>query len=263
MEDKITIPLSPTQRDLLLECEPYFADHALFRLISVALKKGKNYEISLDEEELKDLLDQVSSLCNLEEYEKLQDKLDDLCDYLEDFYAEFGEDDEYAEYSSNTGSVCVLKVALANSEEIWRNIAIREGRTLHDLHDVIFEAFDRDDEHMYSFFFPHSAKKLDIRNIHKSSDEYTHPYAYEEQGVFGSDAQNASTVSIESLDLTDGQVFYYLFDFGDEWWHEITVEKIDGTADDEEYPRIIDRKGESPDQYPDPDEDGNYYTGYD
>ncbi len=258
MEDKITIPLSAAQRDLLLKYESYFADHALFRLISVALKKGKNYEISLDEEELEDLLDQVSDLCNLEEDEKLQDKLNDLCDHLEDFYDESGEDDDCSEYSSNTGSVCVLQVALANSKKIWRKIAIREGQTLHDLHDVIFEAFDRFDEHMYSFFFPHSAKKLDLRNIYKSSDEYTHPYACEDHGVFGSDAQNASTVSIESLDLTEGQLFYYLFDFGDEWWHEITVEKIDGTADDEKYPRIIDRKGESPEQYPDPDEDEDY-----
>ena len=262
MEDKITIPLSATQRDLLLEYESYFADHALFRLISVALKKGKNYEIYLDQEELEDLLDQVSDLCNMEEDEKLQDKLYDLCDHLEDFYDD-SEDEDYSEYSTNTGSVCVLKVALANSEKVWRKIAIREGQTLHDMHNIIFKMFDRHDEHMYSFFFPHSAKKLDIRNIHKSSDEYTHPYAYEEQGAFGSDAENASTVSIESLDLTEWQVFYYLFDFGDEWWHEITVEKIDGTADDEEYPRIIDRKGESPEQYPEPDEDGDYYTAHD
>ena len=59
----------------------------------------------------------------------------------------------------------------------------------------------------------------------------------------------------ESLDLTEGQVFYYLFEFGDEWWHEVTVENTDGAADEGEYPRTIEKKGESPEQYPDPDED--------
>ena len=260
MEDKITIPLSATQRDLLLEYEPYFADHALFRLISVALKKGKNYEISLDESQLVDLLNEICDFSNSEEKEEFQLQLDDLFDYLEDFYDEFGEDEDSSEESSNTGSVCVLKVALAYQKKIWRIIAIQDGHTLHDLHNIIFEAFDRDDEHMYSFFFPHSGKKLNPRKIRQSSDEYTHPYACEDREMFdsGSDAKNASTVSIESLDLTEGQVFYYLFDFGDEWWHEITVENTDGAADEGEYPRTIEKKGESPEQYPDPEEDEDY-----
>ena len=255
MEDKITISLSASQRNLLLKYKSNFADHQLFRLISVALKKGKNYEIFLDEDQLEELLNQIIELSGHENDEKLQLQLDDLCNYLEDFYDEFGEDDDYSECSSNTGSVCVLKVALAYSKEIWRKIALREGQTLHDLHNVIFEVFDRYDEHMYSFFLPHSAKKLNPRNIYNSSDEYTHPYACEDQGDFDSDAQDASTVSIESLDLTKGQVFYYLFDFGDKWWHEITIENTDGAADEGKYPRTIEKEGESPEQYPDFDEE--------
>ena len=115
MEDKITIPLSVSQRDLLLKYEPYFTDHDLCRLISVAIKKGKNYEIYMDEQELEDLLDQVSALYNHEKDEKMQEKIDHVCNYLEDFYDEFegeGEDDDYSEYSSDTGSICVLKVAV-------------------------------------------------------------------------------------------------------------------------------------------------------
>ena len=108
---------------------------------------------------------------------------------------------------------------------------------------------------MYSFFIPHSRKKFNPRTIRKSSDEFTHPYACEDMGMFGSEAQDASEAPIESLGLTDKQKFYYLFDFGDEWWHEITVESTESKADDQEYPRILERNGESPEQYPDPDED--------
>jgi hypothetical protein len=170
--------------------------------------------------------------------------LDELCDYLGDFYDEFGEEEGSSEYSRNTGSVCVLKVALAYSTKIWRKIALREGQTLHDLHNIIFDAFDRDDEHLYSFFFPHAPGKFNLHKIHEVSTEYT--YSLDGEGIEGNEAQNAAMTTIASLGLAEGQVFYYLFDFGDEWWHEITVEKTGGSADEGKYPRIIERKGGSP-----------------
>ena len=61
--------------------------------------------------------------------------------------------------------------------------------------------------------------------------------------------------SIEDIDLSEKQKLYYLFDFGDMWWHEITVKKTDESADDDKYPRIIERNGESPEQYPDYEEE--------
>jgi len=257
MTDTIRIPLSASQRKLLLKYEAAFADHDLFRLVSVAVKQGKGYEIVLDEDQLEALLDQICELSNHESDAKIQNKLVTLCDYLEDFYDDFDEDDtDYSKHSSNTGAVCTLKVALACPEEIWRTIAIREGQTLHDLHAIIFEAFDREEEHLYSFFFPHTrVRNFDLRKIYKSSDEYTHPYTREDQGVFESNAQDASTVSIGTLGLKKGQEFYYLFDFGDSWWHQITVEKTGEEADEGTYPGIVERKGASPEQYPDPDEE--------
>ncbi len=259
MAEKIMIPLSKKQRDLLLKYEPFFADMQLFKMISIAVKKGDTYEICLTEEQIENLLDQVAELSNSEKNETMQDKLDDLGDYLEEFSDVFGEDEQdeeedYSKYSNNTGAVCILKVALAKSK-IWRKIAIRGGQTLHKLHDMIFEAFDREDEHMYSFFVPSSPVKFNPRKIYHASVEYTHPYAYENQGPFSKEEENAAQTTIESLNLREGQVFYYLFDFGDDWWHEITVEKADGTADDGEYPRIIERKGDSPEQYQYDDED--------
>ena len=262
MKDKTTISLSKKQRDLLLKYESYFTDLELFRLISIAVKKGKNYEIYLDEEQMEDLCDQIFTISDNEEDEEFEFELNNLHDYLEDCCEEFGdyddedEEDDDSELSSDTGAVCVLKVSLAYSKKIWRKIAIREGQTLHNLHNIIFDAFGRDDEHMYSFYFPHSPqKKLNTRKIYQSSDEYSHPYACEDRDVFESEAHDASVTLIESLGLREGQVFYYLFDFGDEWWHEIKVEKTEGVADNEKYPRIIERKGESPEQYDYDDEE--------
>lgn len=91
MEEKESIFLMHGQRDLLLKYESNFADPDLFRLISVAVKKGNKYEICLNESQIEELLDQISELSDQEKNEISQNKLDDLYDYLSEFD---DEDDE-------------------------------------------------------------------------------------------------------------------------------------------------------------------------
>ena len=54
---------------------------------------------------------------------------------------------------------------------IYRKIAIRGDQTLKDLHDAIFDAFDREKEHLYSFSFPDKPTKSKRTII--GSPEYT------------------------------------------------------------------------------------------
>ncbi len=104
MEDKITIPLSRDNRELLLKYEPYFANHELFRMVSIAIQKGKEYELYFSEEQLDDFLGQLAELCNHEEDEDAQYALDDIYDYFEQ-YSDTFDDDDYSGNSSNTGSL--------------------------------------------------------------------------------------------------------------------------------------------------------------
>ena len=150
--------------------------------------------------------------------------------------------------------IFIFKVALAGQKSVWRKIALKGNDTLDDLHEMIFDAFDRFDEHLYSFFFPSKAGKLNPRKIHDESVEYTSPDTLE----FGDDERqknDASKTKISTLKLKKKQKFYYLFDFGDEWWHEITVEETDAEPKKGKYPRIVEKKGKSPPQYPDYDDD--------
>jgi len=39
--------------------------------------------------------------------------------------------------------------------------------------------------------------------------------------------------------------------YGDEWWHEITVEDVDAPVTEGKYPRVVEKHGKSPPQYPD------------
>jgi hypothetical protein len=150
--------------------------------------------------------------------------------------------------------IFVLKVALAGRKSIWRRIALRGSQTLDDLHEAIFDAFDRDDEHLYSFYFPRPGTKGRARL--RDAAEYACPFSCKDAGPFSDDIlRNAAKTALSSLGLEPGKVFLYLFDFGDSWLHEITVEQTDATPEEGKYPRVLEKHGQSPPQYPDMDEE--------
>lgn len=149
--------------------------------------------------------------------------------------------------------VFVFKVALAGRKNVWRRIALQGNQTLDDLHEAIYDAFDRYDEHLYSFYFPKPGAKG--RNRLRDAVEYSHSYMTEESDLFHETPGNAAKAKLSTLGLRPKQVFLYLFDFGDEWWHDITVEQIDALAQKGKYPKVLEKHGTSPPQYPDGDED--------
>ena len=62
--------------------------------------------------------------------------------------------------------------------------------------------------------------------------------------------EDRETISAENIKLSDifekkGQTFTYIYDFGDDWIHIITLEKIDKT-DTSTKPKLIDGKGACP-----------------
>jgi hypothetical protein len=128
--------------------------------------------------------------------------------------------------------------------EISRMIQIRGNQTLEDLHEAIFEAYDRFDEHMYEFQFgkrPMEGPRYILPMAVEYRDDY--PFA----GLVGE-------TTIESLGLKKGRSFRYWFDFGDDWWHQIDVEAVDEDIPKGKYPKITKRVGKSPPQYLEEDE---------
>jgi len=150
--------------------------------------------------------------------------------------------------------IYTFKVALFYDKRTYRNIEIIENQSLADLHESIFYAFDRDDEHLYSFFLTGRAMKS-TRGIY-DFPEITHPMNLED--LFGSsdrEKHDAEKTKIRDLDLVEKDKIYYLFDFGDDWWHELTVLKIEEASSPKGYPKIVKIVGDSPEQYPDYDDD--------
>ena len=131
---------------------------------------------------------------------------------------------------------------------ICRTIEIRGDQTLEDLHNAIFDAFDREEEHMYEFQIGGEGP------MDPDARRYV-PEAMMEDPDGGGKPAGSVDAAIGSLGLRKGEPFGYWFDFGDDWWHQINVVDIDEKAAPGKHPRVTHRVGESPPQYPDGEED--------
>ena len=155
--------------------------------------------------------------------------------------------------------LCIFKVALREDRRVWRRIAIRQNQTLEDLHDAIFAAFDRYDPHLFSFYLLLPGDDKHRRGMRRPPDgtpEYVHPFTLEDKPFWVDDSlvHDATAARLDGLHLQPGQRLEYLFDYGDEWWHELNVEAVDVPAGKGcRYPLTLERRGDSPPQYPEPD----------
>ena len=126
------------------------------------------------------------------------------------------------------------------NKEISRVIEIRGDQTLEQLHHAIFEAYDRWDEHLYEFQFGKRPFDPDGPN-----------YGVPDPAAGKKGDGDARTTKLDDLDLKPDRVFGYWFDFGDDWFHQVQVERIEQAIPTVTYPRVIKRVGKSPPQYAD------------
>ncbi|MBI4668836.1 MAG: SEC-C domain-containing protein [Elusimicrobia bacterium] len=139
--------------------------------------------------------------------------------------------------------VYVFRVRLEWDEPVWRIIEIGESQTLHDLHLAIQDAFGWDNDHLYSFYM--SGRAWD-RGSEYSGDPLAGAVA-DRSGRFAEESL------LSQLGLLKGRKFLYLFDYGDQWRHEVEVAEIVEREGAGEQAKIVEKCGESPDQYGDDD----------
>lgn len=122
--------------------------------------------------------------------------------------------------------------------EVYRNIEICGSSTLNELCEVILDAFDFINEHLYEF-------NMDNR-LYSDYGYQSHP----EPG------EPSAEITLDEVGLHPGQKFALHYDFGDDWLFTISIQKITEVSDDFEA-RIVKEKG-SIVQYPFL-EDDEYY----
>lgn len=163
-----------------------------------------------------------------------------------------------------------LRVKLKFDKRTYRDILIRGNQSFEQLHAMIFTAFDRYDEHLYSFSIkqPKAQPSPEVEvltMLFRSMGVKPPPRRQQAEpirvvstgccGSYNSYTLSATNTKLHKFNFAPKQKFEYLFDFGDEWRHEIEVIDIMPSEAGTKYPRIIKVNGKSPDQYPDPDDE--------
>ncbi|HIP97313.1 MAG TPA: plasmid pRiA4b ORF-3 family protein, partial [Anaerolineae bacterium] len=122
----------------------------------------------------------------------------------------------------------VFKVSLGR---IWRRIAIPADQTLDAPASAILNAVEFDHDHLYKFSYQNRFGVLERVN---------HPYM--DEGPW------TDEVLIGDLPLRVGQTMTYVFDFGDWWEFDVTLERVDPDMAIER-PVVLEKHGKPPAQY--------------
>jgi hypothetical protein len=130
----------------------------------------------------------------------------------------------------------VLRVSLSWRPTVWRDLELRGDQTLDELHRAIQDAFGWDHDHLWCFFM--AVVKGKFRAWRQPEATY-------------GDCDDALSpgVPLAQFALRPRRRFRYLFDFGDNLLHLVTVQKVGKSDAQVAYPRLVAEGGKAPDQY--------------
>lgn len=134
-----------------------------------------------------------------------------------------------------------LKINLENMPfPIYRKVLIPSNITMDELHLIIQVAMGWENCHLYEFSDKKGKCKIRVQ------------FDIEEDDLWGNDAESFDAGELSLLDFlehTDGKTFWYWYDFGDDWWHKISIQKVtkkDLTEFDGETPLCTEATGLCP-----------------
>jgi hypothetical protein len=142
---------------------------------------------------------------------------------------------EVPERPARTGQF-LFRVSLG---KIWRRIAAPAETTLEELADAILDSVDFDRDHLYEFRLRDELGRE--QTIGDPRADFAELAAHE--------------VDLAYLPLNPGQSMTFLFDFGNNWKFTVKLEAIEeaktGGKGKRKGPRVLERHGKAPQQYPD------------
>lgn len=126
-------------------------------------------------------------------------------------------------------SIYQFKISLNHIQpSIWRRIQVPSNYSFWDLHVAIQDAMGWSDSHLHEFDVPRSGSKKTER-IGIPDDE-----AWQ-----GENALPGWEHLVKDYLIKEGQTIRYTYDFGDDWQHKITLEKILPVESNTTYPVCI------------------------
>ncbi len=126
-----------------------------------------------------------------------------------------------------TGTIYQLKVTLKDIKPpVWRRLLVPDC-SLAKLHEVIQVAMGWENYHLYDF--------------EAGGERYTDP-----RGMADLDMEDASRAKLGQIAPEAKAKLRYTYDFGDNWQHEVLVEKVLSPEEGTTYPVCIDGKRACP-----------------
>lgn len=132
--------------------------------------------------------------------------------------------------SHQTGSkIFQFKIKLCDIDPpIWRRVQVFSDSTFAEFSDVILEAMGWDNSHMHGFI---------IKNITTGKKD-TIVQSYEDKETYD-DEKDEDIVTLDEYFSLKNKKARYVQDYGDNWRHDIVLEKILGEDPNQDYPRCI------------------------
>jgi Plasmid pRiA4b ORF-3-like protein len=96
---------------------------------------------------------------------------------------------------------------------VWRRVIVSENITFDRFHKILQAAFGWENCHLYQF----SANGWGSEHIYKIPDE-----EYDNDDAI----EDSTSVKLSEIFSVPKQTFFYIYDFGDDWKHQIILEKI-------------------------------------
>ena len=130
-----------------------------------------------------------------------------------------------------------FKIQLKNISKppVWRKVVVSSETTFSMFHTIIQVAMGWYDIHLYSF----SPTGYGSTPWIEGDDDFA------ALGIDDEETTPATDMKLSDIFETKGQTFTYIYDFGDDWEHKITLEEIDKT-NISTIPKLIDGKGACP-----------------
>ncbi|GER08830.1 hypothetical protein GCM10007972_24790 [Iodidimonas muriae] len=123
-----------------------------------------------------------------------------------------------------------IKITLLHLKPVvWRRVLVPAGLSLKRLHDTIQAAMGWYDQHMYEFHV--GERRYGARDFDDGLDP----------GV-----ADANNVKLSSLVANGVERFLYVYDFGDDWRHEIVIEAAKAAEPGIDYPIFVDGERRCP-----------------
>ena len=136
-----------------------------------------------------------------------------------------------------------IRIELQEIEpKIWRRVDVPLSSTLLALHDFIQFAFRWTDSHLFEF---------EIGDRRYGQPEYPEYDRYADERLY-----KAATIRLKTVVDRGIEQFLYVYDFGDNWRHDLFIEEVRDGEPEVDYPAFVagERRG--------PPEDVGGITGF-